>query len=93
MKDISQIDKNFKVETKLDIPNVRFYNVLEEPFKVYGVYHEKDKFRRMSEDVAKTVSEGVYWLNFCTAGDGVHPTAHGHEIIKRLWLETFEKIK
>lgn len=25
--------------------------------------------------------------------DGVHPTAAGHEIIKRLWIETFEKIK
>ncbi len=29
-----------------------------------------------------------YW-----AADGVHPTACGHEIIKRLWLEAFEKIK
>jgi len=29
-----------------------------------------------------------YWT-----GDGVHPTPHGHEIIKRLWLETFAKIK
>ena len=27
------------------------------------------------------------------AYDGVHPTPCGHEIIKRLWLETFEKIK
>ncbi|MBR2338742.1 MAG: SGNH/GDSL hydrolase family protein [Clostridia bacterium] len=26
-------------------------------------------------------------------GDGVHPTPCGHEIIKRLWLEAFEKIK
>ncbi len=25
--------------------------------------------------------------------DGVHPTVCGHELIKRLWLETFEKIK
>ncbi|MBQ7044882.1 MAG: SGNH/GDSL hydrolase family protein [Clostridia bacterium] len=29
-----------------------------------------------------------YWT-----GDGVHPTPNGHELIKRLWLETFEKIK
>lgn len=29
-----------------------------------------------------------YW-----AFDGVHPTACGHEIIKRLWIETFEKMK
>lgn len=29
-----------------------------------------------------------YW-----AYDGVHPTACGHELIKQLWLETFNKIK
>lgn len=29
-----------------------------------------------------------YWT-----ADGVHPTACGHEIIKRLWIEAFEKIK
>ena len=27
------------------------------------------------------------------SADGVHPTLSGHEIIKRLWLETFEKMK
>lgn len=30
----------------------------------------------------------TYW-----AYDGVHPTAMGHELIKRKWLECFEKIK
>lgn len=29
-----------------------------------------------------------YW-----AADGVHPTSCGHELIKRHWLEAFEKIK
>ena len=27
------------------------------------------------------------------SADGVHPTLAGHEIIKRLWLETFEEMK
>lgn len=31
--------------------------------------------------------ENGYWLM-----DGVHPTAAGHELIKRAWLETFKKI-
>lgn len=39
-------------------------------------------------DDACKKAPAAYWT-----GDGVHPTAHGHEIIKRLWLETFEKIK
>ncbi len=71
MKDITSLDSNFKVESKLDVPDIEFYNTLQEPFKVYGVYYGKDKFIRMPIDVAKNVNEGVYWLNFCTAGGRV----------------------
>lgn len=39
-------------------------------------------------DKACTLAPSEYWTH-----DGVHPTACGHEIIKRLWIETFEKIK
>ena len=39
-------------------------------------------------DAACEKAPPVYWT-----ADGVHPTPCGHEIIKRLWLETFEKIK
>lgn len=39
-------------------------------------------------DEALKKAPSSYW-----AFDGVHPTACGHEIIKKLWLETFEKIK
>ena len=34
------------------------------------------------------VAPADYWVR-----DGVHPTVSGHEIIKNLWLEAFEKIK
>lgn len=39
-------------------------------------------------DEALKKAPAEYWTV-----DGVHPTACGHEIIKRLWLDTFEKIK
>ena len=39
-------------------------------------------------DEACKKAEPTYW-----AYDGVHPTAMGHELIKRLWLEAFESIK
>ncbi len=39
-------------------------------------------------DEACTKAPPEYW-----AADGVHPTPCGHEIIKRLWLETFENLK
>lgn len=39
-------------------------------------------------DEACRQAEPTYW-----AADGVHPTANGHEIIKRLWLKAFETMK
>ena len=67
MKDVSLIDKNFKIETKIGKNDIRFYNVLCEPFRVYGVIYENGCFRRMPEKAAKTISEGVYALHTNTA--------------------------
>ncbi len=39
-------------------------------------------------DKACEKAEPAYWT-----ADGVHPTACGHQLIKDLWLEAFEKIK
>lgn len=39
-------------------------------------------------DEACKMAPASYWT-----GDGVHPGECGHELIKRLWLEAFEKIK
>ena len=68
MFDISKIDKNFKVETKIDKEDIKFYKIDEYPFKVYGIFKENGKYRRMDENVAKTVSDGVYELHTNTAG-------------------------
>ncbi len=43
---------------------------------------------QLAFDKACEKAEPAYWT-----GDGVHPTAYGHELIKNLWLEAFEKIK
>ena len=71
MKKIDEIDKNFKVETKLGKTDIEFYSVLESPFSVYGLIYENGKFRRMPKDVAKSVSEGVLYLHSNTAGGRV----------------------
>lgn len=39
-------------------------------------------------DKACQIAPNDYW-----AYDGVHPTAYGHELIKRAWLSAFENIK
>ncbi len=43
----------------------------------------QDKFDKACEKAAPD-----YWLS-----DGVHPTAKGHELIKREWLKAFNEIK
>ena len=71
MKTIKDIDQNFKVETKIEREGLKFFNPEEAPFKIYGVFREGDRFRRMPEAVAKTVSEGVEYLHTNTAGGRV----------------------
>ena len=71
MTDISTIDSNFKVKTALDREGLRFYNIEESPFRIYGVFKENGKYRRMPERTAKVISEGVYGLHTHTAGGRV----------------------
>jgi len=68
---LEEIDKNFKVETKLDKSDIKFYSVLDQPFHIYGVKYENKKFRRMPESVAKKVNEGVSGLHSNTSGGRV----------------------
>ncbi len=69
--DISKIDKNFKVETKINKGDIEFYSVRSSPFSVHGLIYTGGKFRRMDEDVARQVSHGVYGLHTNTAGGRV----------------------
>ena len=71
MSTFAQIDKNFKVETKIQKEDIVFYDTKNAPFKIYGVFFEGDRYRRMPESVAKEVSNGVYQLHTNTAGGRV----------------------
>ncbi len=71
MKRIEDVDKNFKIKTEIDKEDIVFHNILENPFKIYGIYYEVGKFRRMPEKIAKSVSEGVEALHANTTGGRV----------------------
>ena len=71
MKNITDVDFNFKVETEIQRAGIRFYDVLQAPFQVYGVYHEDGKFRRIPEEVARNTNDGVLYLHANTAGGRV----------------------
>lgn len=71
MSNIAEIDSNFKFVNKIQKEGIKFYDVLKKPFKIYGVKHFDGKFRRMPEEIARTVSEGVGELSSHTAGGRV----------------------
>ena len=69
--EISAIDQNFRIETKIERPDIRFYNAQSAPFRIYGLFHEDGRFRRLPEAVAREVNEKVLALHVCTAGGRV----------------------
>lgn len=78
--DISEIDKNFAVESNIDCTGLKIYNGENAPFKIYGVKKENDYFLRMPDDIAKTVSEGVSLLNRHTSGGRIRFMTDSKEI-------------
>lgn len=71
MKRIEEIDENFRVKTSLPCDGLYFYDAETEPFRIYGVRREGDRFCRLPERVAKAVNEGVHRLYANTAGGRV----------------------
>ncbi len=54
--------------------NYLWYDVRKSPFKIYGIYEAEKKdeiFRRMPEDIAKTVNDGVLGHSKVPAGGRV----------------------
>lgn len=70
---IEEIDKNFKTKSSLDIPDIRYYSPLEEPFALYGLYRPQElgEYRRLPQEIAASVSPGVSELGVHTSGGRV----------------------
>lgn len=71
MKRMDELDRNFKINTNIQRDGLRFYDAESDPFRIYGVFREGDRFRRMPEKIARSVSEGVAWFHSNTAGGRV----------------------
>lgn len=68
MRNISKTDPNFAVKTSLNIDNIRFFDIKDERFSLYGIFYENGLYRRLTEKVAEAVNDGVYNLHIHTAG-------------------------
>ena len=85
--DLKSIDKNLLIETDVDTQDLRFYDVREAPFRVYGLYkyQSEPEFKRMPDEAAKAVSDEVATLAKCTAGGRVRfSTTSRHIAIRAL---------
>ena len=73
MNNLNNFDKNLIVDTKLNKNDIKFYSVLDEPFKVYGVTYDHGNkiFKRMPTEVAEKLSEHVMNLYLRTSGGRV----------------------
>lgn len=56
---------------RFDREDIVYVNVLEEPFRVYGLTHDGKQFIRLPEEVARNTNEGVALLFANTAGGRV----------------------
>lgn len=74
MIDLSHLDKNMTVSSTLD-PAIKeqltFYDVDNAPFSIHGVFREGDRYVRLPDAVAETVSAPVRNLCKYTAGGRV----------------------
>lgn len=70
---LDEIDSNFKVDTDIGEADVRFLDVRCEPFEIYGLYKPQTEtvFKRLPDDVAASVNDGVKTLALCPAGGRV----------------------
>ena len=71
VKTKSMVDVNFIVSGKITKEDVVYRNANESPFKIYGVYHDGEKYRRMPQEIADTVNKGVSELCANTTGGRV----------------------
>ena len=72
-KTLAELDPNLAVNSQIKEADIVYYDVRNDPFRVYGLYNYKTEpvFRRIPQELANQVNEGVVWLSRHTAGGRV----------------------
>lgn len=92
MRNISEIDSNLKVLTDFSREGLEYFDVLDAPFAVHGVFHDGERFVRLPSDVAKSVSDGVLSLHSHTAGGRVRFRTDSKRIAIRAYMNNVYKM-
>lgn len=82
---IGKIDKNLAVSGSVNTEGLRFYDVREEPFDVYGLYRYRSepKFKRLPDEIGLNTSKKVSELYTNTAGGRVRFATDSERIVIR----------
>ncbi len=89
--DFTKIDKNMKVETKIERDGLKFYDIDEAPFKIHGVFREGDRYVRMPRAVADSVNDSICWLNGHTSGGRIRFVTDSPYIAVKLQVSAASK--
>ena len=70
---LDKVDKAFTVKSEIEKDDIKWFNIKEKPFNIYGLYkpENEDVFKRMPTEVTQNVNIGVQNRNFNTAGGRV----------------------
>ena len=82
MSSIEKIDKNFAVSGEYP-ENTVFYDPKDAPFKIYGIYYDGKQYRRLPQEVADTVNDGVAELSRHTAGGRIRFVTNSPFVVLR----------
>lgn len=64
-------DKNFRIESNIEIDGLKYYNALDSRFTIDGIRWENDTFTRLPQHVISQVRGNLVELAPCTAGGRV----------------------
>ncbi len=75
-------------DVSLDSLDVKFYDVKDEPFRVYGLYDYKNEnvFKRLPDEIGLHTNEGVAQLYLNTAGGRVRFSTDSDYIVLRAYM-------
>jgi hypothetical protein len=91
---LEDLDKNLKLETKIQKDDIVFYDVRHAPMRLYGLDTPKDgeMFKRMPDEAAMATSEGVNHLNTMTAGARVRFSTDSKYIALKVRMPAIHKM-
>ena len=63
-----EYDANLIIEDRIGNYDIKFYNPITEPFRMYGMWHDGEKYCRLPKTIASTISEGISNVYGSTSG-------------------------